>query len=284
MAHDPERLAFWRLHEPPFDDTRNPRFFFPSGQHGEALDRMVYLVRQGNVHFGMLSGEIGAGKSITASVLQQRISDPDRLVVYLPNSHYDFPHLIAELISGMVDDQIDFDTYDEYVLTKAFERVCEQALATHNRRLVVILDEAQQLSDAALIRLRSLTNLGGEYEEFHITFILVGQPELRLRVKQLPQLDQRIALRFHLNYIGPDETEAYLKHRLLVAGHPDGDIFEPDVYDPLYQATSGIPRELSRYARLTMDNAFARRTPRVDLTCALEIVEDQKIHEGSLRG
>ncbi|MGE3851709.1 MAG: ExeA family protein [Planctomycetota bacterium] len=279
MTHDPDQLAFWGLQQAPFDDTRNTRFFFNSRAHQDALNRMIYLVRQGRVHFGLLSGDIGSGKSITASVLASRISDPDRHVVYLPNSQVDYPHLLADIITHIVDD-VEFDTYDEYVLTRAFGRVCEQYLATRNRQLVVVLDEAQDLPTDTLQRLRTLTNLGSTHEEYQMMFVLVGQTPLRQAVQALPALDQRVALRFHLGPLAGDEVGTYLRHRLIVAGHADGNIFDEACFAQLAEVTGCIPRELNRYARLTMDNARARRVPRIDAACLDEIVADQRVQEG----
>lgn len=272
-SSDNHKWSFWHLNEAPFDDTKNPRFFFASGMHAQALARMTYLVKQGSVHFGMLSGEIGAGKTITANVLAQQIDDPDRIVVTIGTSHYDFPHLLAEIIDQIVDGPIDFDTFDERLLIKAFEKVCEQALLKGNHHLVVILDEAQDLGDGILRRLRNLTNLGG-IEEYPITFILIGQTELIEHVRARPEIDQRIALRFHLGYLTEEEVPAYVKHRLMIAGHPDGSTFQDDLWDRLFQATRGVPREINRVARLAMDNAFARGVPFVDAQCLNEVVGD----------
>ncbi len=273
-----EALAYWGLSFYPFDDSRNPQFFYASEQHKEALTRMIYLVRQGNVHLGLLSGDIGAGKTITAMVLQNQISSPDRVVLYLPNSHYDFKYLLADIIDKLADGKVEFDTFDEYVLTKAFIKIYRELIESENKTLVILLDEAQQLSQETLVKIRNFTNLGDE-EEFHITFLLIGQPELRKMVKEIPEVNQRIALRFHLNYLAPEEILEYIRHRLRIAGHPSGDIFAPDTEQLLVQETKGIPRDINRFCRLALDNARAKGLQIVDKESLEEVIYDQRLQE-----
>ncbi|MCD4656539.1 MAG: AAA family ATPase, partial [Planctomycetes bacterium] len=203
-----DSLAYWGLSMFPFDDSRNPQFFFPGSKHKEALTRMIYLVKQGNVHLGMLTGEIGAGKTITSMVLQQQITSPDRMVIYLPNAYAEFKHLLAELIDKLSGGSVEFDTFDEYILTKAFEKVFVKNIVKPKKSLVVMLDEAQSYSHDSLMKIKNLTNLG-ELEEYPMTFVFIGQPELRKFVKSDDSINQRVAIRYHLEYLNEDEIFNY---------------------------------------------------------------------------
>lgn len=275
MNHDGDRLAHWGLQHSPFDDTCNPRVYYPSVEHERAVHRMVYLCRQANAPFGLLTGEVGCGKSLVARIVAQRIEDPDRLVIWLPNSHFTFPHLLAEIISQVVNDGIDFDTYDEYVLTKAFARVLDQTIAAQRRRMIVVLDEAQEMTDETLRRLRLLTNLGDDID-LPLTFLLVGHPVLRERLARQPALDQRIDRRYHLGPLDQAEARDMLQHRLDAAGDPPGEVFDEACLELLYEVSEGVPRRLCRYARLAMDNAFTHGFSRVDAACLEEILDDER--------
>ncbi len=275
MYQDGDRLAHWGLQQSPFDDTCHPRVYFPSPEHERAVHRMVYLCRQANAPFGLLTGDVGCGKSLVARMIAQRIEDPDRFVIWLPNSHFTFPHLLAEIISQVVNDGIDFDTYDEYVLTKAFARVLEQSIAAQRKRMIVVLDEAQEMSDESLRRLRLLTNLGDDLA-LPLTFLLVGHPVLHERLARQPALDQRIDRRYHLGPLDEAQSRALLQHRLDAAGDPPDELFEESCLELLYEVSEGVPRRLCRYARLAMDNAFTHGLHRVDASCLEEILADER--------
>ncbi len=274
-----DSLAYWGLSMFPFDDSRNPQFFFPGSKHKEALTRMIYLVKQGNVHLGLFTGEIGAGKTITSMVLQQQIASPDRTVLYLPNAYAEFKHLMAEMIDQLSEGTVAFDTFDEYILTKAFEQVFINKIVKTKKSLVVMLDEAQSYSHDSLLRIKNLTNLG-DIEEYSMTFILIGQPELRKFVKSDNSINQRIALRYHLEYLDEDEIFDYIKHRLRIAGHPTGEVFNADVLSLCMEATMGIPREINRFCRLALDNARAKQLDFVDRDSLEEVIYDQRVQEG----
>lgn len=282
MNPEGDRLAHWGLQQSPFDDTCNPRVYYPSADHERAVHRMVYLCRQANAPFGLLTGDVGCGKSLVARIIAQRIADPDRVVIWLPNTHFTFPHMLAEMISQVVNDGIDFDTYDEYVLTKAFARVLDQTIAGQRRRMIVVLDEAQEMSDETLRRLRLLTNLGDDVE-LPLTFLLVGHPVLRERLARQPALDQRIDRRYHLGPLDEPEARALLQHRLDAAGEPPRDVFDRACLDLLYDVSEGVPRKLCRYARLAMDNAFSHGLTRVDASCLEEILSDERRLDTAVR-
>jgi general secretion pathway protein A len=149
---------------------------------------------------------------------------------------------------------------------------------TQRRQLVLLFDEAQDLGPENLMHLKRLSNLNGEIDG-RITILLIGQPELRDQVAQLPPLDQRISLRFHLPNLAHDEVGAYLKYRLQIAGHPHGDIFSAEAAQLLHRSSRGVPREINRLAKLSLEAASATGRADVGEDLVRSVVEDLRRHQ-----
>lgn len=272
-------LEFFGLQERPFEIVTDPRFYYPSREHREALARLTYLVDQQSMYFGMLTGEIGSGKSITRKVFTSNIDWQRHYVVEFENSGFSFAELMVQLLVKSGHSRTDLDTSTG--LARLFELVTILATELHRlqrRQLVLILDEAQDISPENLLQLKRLSNLNGEIEG-SITIILIGQPELRDHVASLPPLDQRISLRFHLPNLDRDEVPAYLQYRLQVAGHAAGTLFETAAADLLFQASRGVPREINRLAKLSLESAAARRQSAVSGEDIRMVVEDLRRHQ-----
>ncbi len=272
-------LEHFGLRERPFEILTDPRFYYASREHREALARLSYLVDQQSMYFGMLTGEIGSGKSITRRVFTAGIDWQRHYVVEFENSGFSFAELIIQLLLKSGHNRRDLD--ETAGLARLFEHVA--ILATElqrlqRRQLVLIFDEAQDLSTENLLHLKRLSNLNGEMEG-RITIILIGQPELREQIAALPPLDQRISLRFHLPNLDADEVPSYLESRLTVAGHASGRLFTAEAADLLFRASRGIPREINRLAKLSLESAAAEGEPLVDAGQVQRVVEDLRRHQ-----
>ncbi len=273
------QLEHFGLTEKPFEIVTDPRFYYASREHKEAMARLTYLVDQQSMYFGMLTGEIGSGKSITRKVFTSKIDWQKHYVVELENSGFSFDELMSQLL--VKSGQSARDVGGAGNTARIFGLLTSLATELHRqqgRQLVIVLDEAQDLSDADLLQLKRLSNLNGEIDG-SITIILIGQPELRDQVAQLPPLDQRISLRFHLPNLAHDEIASYLRHRLKVAGHATGDIFTTEAVDLLHRTTRGVPREINRLAKLSLEAAGASRLLEIDLKQTQTIVEDLRRHQ-----
>ena len=157
---------------------------------------------------GLLTGEIGCGKTVTRTMLHRQLDRPAHIVVSLENCLLEFDDLLLEIISQMRGERISrTELPDRYSRLATFKQTLMRQVADSNRHLVILLDEAQQLSLATIESLKSLTNIASERQNF-LTLILIGQPELRNTIRQLPQVDQRVSLRYHLNAMSHDETRA----------------------------------------------------------------------------
>jgi len=269
-------LAYWSLRERPFEPTWDTRFFFQSRDHDEALNRLTFLVGERTMLFGMLTGEIGCGKTLTRAVFSERL-DPRRFcVVTQENSAFNFSELL-----GLVLEDLDGNP-PEAGNTKfaRVERLKKAVNRIHleGRHLVLIFDEAQDMTPATLNELKLLTNLN-RAGQCYLTIVLVGQPELRQLVAGLPPIDQRVSLRFHLNALDLEDSRNYLRHRLRVAGHASGELFEPDALERAYQMTHGVPRELNRVAKLALEFAWVKEYSRVTLKAVEAVLRDMQRHQ-----
>ncbi len=220
----------------------------------EALSRLLFLAEDRNMGMGLLTGEIGSGKTLLRTVLHSRLGGEQHLRVSVENGLLGFDDLLLEIISQMRGERVESrDLADRYSRISTFKRLLTELVANRDRHLVVLLDEAQQLDPESLDALKGLTNIASERQNF-LTVILMGQPELRQRVRRLPQVDQRISLRYHLGALAQDEIEPYLRHRLEVAGYQGRFPFSAEAMELLHRSSRGIPREINRISKLALEH------------------------------
>jgi general secretion pathway protein A len=233
-------LEFYGLREAPFAITPDPRFVFLSERHRDALAHLVYGIGQGGSGgFVQLTGEVGTGKTTLSRLLLGQL--PERTRVALVLNPRQSP---VELLESIAD-ELRLDIEGARGSAKALvDRLNHYLLDAYAQglRVVLIVDEAQQLSVEALEQIRLLTNLETPTQKL-LQIILLGQPELRalLDRTELRQLAQRVTARYHLMPLDEDETEAYLRHRLAVAGatrHP----FTRLAMRSLHRRSGGVPR------------------------------------------
>jgi general secretion pathway protein A len=252
--------SFFGLSEKPFAITPDPRYLFLSERHAEALAHLAYGIQEAG-GFIQLTGEVGTGKTmIVRSLLQQlpancdmalilnpRITPPEFLLAICDELHVPVPERLTSSVKGLVD-----------LLTRFL-------LDAHSRgrRVVVMVDEAQNLSPEVLEQVRLLTNLETATQKL-LQIILVGQPELRevLGRSELRQLAQRITGRYHLEALSHAETLAYIRHRLRVAG-ATADLFTHGALREVHRLSGGIPRIVNVICDRALLGAFTREEHRV---------------------
>lgn len=267
-------LSYWNLHERPFELVTDGRFFFQSHEHQEALARLRYLVAERTMYAGLLSGEIGGGKSITGRVFAHGLPSDQFAVVIFENAHFRFADHMRHLARQLGCDEKRISS--ARTAAQVYELVRSLLFdlnADRGRHLVLVFDEAQDLRKDTLADLKRLLNFNDDGHG-RLTLILLGQPELRDHVSQHPPLDQRVSLRFHLEGMSEADCRAYLEHRLRVAGHPTGQLFSADAHELLARASRGIPRELNRYAKLSLEAARSAGNSTVEADHAQAVVDD----------
>jgi general secretion pathway protein A len=256
-------IKHFRLSEPPFSLTPDPRYFFMSERHREGLAHLIYGIQQPG-GFVLLTGEVGSGKTTLCRCLIKELP-PDTEIALILN-----PRLTAlELLASICDElRIPYpsETQSIKILIDALN---QRLLENHaqRKRTAIVIDEAQNLSGDVLEQIRLLTNLETAKEKL-LQIILIGQPELLsvLKRQELRQLAQRITARYHLRPMSREETSAYIRHRLLIAGRSDS-VFTPLAIRRIYRLSSGVPRIINMICDRALLGAYAN--DRRDVTSAV---------------
>lgn len=256
-------LEHWQLKDKPFEEVCDTRFFFESEDHREALDRMLYVVNDRNMNMGLLTGEIGSGKTITKNVLIGSLPRESFEVVSFENSSFGLLDLLYDILrqlsqrASRTAATLPPDRCDKYLLMQCFKQQAEALFYEERKHLAIIFDEAQQIEEGVLDGIKNLTNIASPSESL-LTIFLVGQPELREKVRRLKQVDQRIFLRFHLNNLDYSGTQGYINHRLSVAGRDHDGLFSGGALELIFRTTGGVPREINRVCKLALNLGFAQ--------------------------
>jgi general secretion pathway protein A len=245
--------AFFGLGERPFAITPDPRYLYLSARHSEALAHLVYGINDAG-GFIQLTGEVGTGKTTTIrSLLARAPKNAEIALIINPRmSSTEFLQTICEELGLGVADTAEGNTKE---LVDQLNRYLLRAHA-EGHRVVLIVDEAQNLAPDVLEQVRLLTNLETESQKL-LQIILIGQPELRdlLARNDLRQLAQRVTARYHLAPLGEDETAAYVRHRLRVAG-ATSEIFTPAALREIYRVSGGVPRVINVIADRALLGAY----------------------------
>ena len=228
---------FYGLKALPFNITPDPRYLYFSNGHREAFEHIVFGITQ-KKGFVQITGEVGAGKSTICRAVLEELDDDTATALILNPVMTGIQLLRSVLREFDLDDRGN----DRVKLTDRLNTfLLEQAEA--DREVVLLIDEAQDMSPDLLEQVRLLSNLETDDRKL-LQIILVGQPELRtmLASDELRQLSQRITVRYHLEPIRRDEIKAYVLHRLQVAGSNGRPSFTPAAYRAIHRHSRGVPR------------------------------------------
>ena len=252
--------SFFGLSEKPFAITPDPRYLYLSERHAEALAHLLYGINESG-GFIQLTGEVGTGKTIVVRTLLSRVPHhADVAVIMNPRvTAVEFLLTICEEL-GLEIASADRDSVKQMV--DALNRRLLNAHAD-GRRIIVIVDEAQNLSTDVLEQVRLLTNLETPTQKL-LQIILIGQPELRelLERSELRQLAQRITGRYHLQPLSREETRGYVRHRLRVAGAA-AEIFTPAALNEVHRLALGYPRVINVTCDRALLGAYTTETRKV---------------------
>ncbi len=256
--------SFWGLNSAPFQDNNDPRFYYKSSDHLEALERLHYVTESGSMNMGMLSGEVGTGKTITKLVLIEslRQSNPKNMIVNINSTSYSYAEIMKEALYQLTKEEPDQLPSRRYSLELKLKKFLEQNINKSNNRLFLLFDEAQKIASRDLDYLKDLTNITFGYDS-PIIIILIGQPALIRNVEKLPQVNQRIGMRYHLTNMSTEDTIRYIQHRLETAG-AGKNIFTNSACELIHTKTNGIPREINRVCKISMDIASMEKIDLID--------------------
>lgn len=261
--------AHFGLSERPFSLVPDPDFLFWSDQHRRAFSMLEYGILT-RAPITLITGEVGAGKTTLLHHLLKSV-DEDVQIAMISNAHQDRGELIRWTLIAL-DQPVDpnaayvdlFAQFQQYLIAEY----------ARGRRVILIFDEAQNLSREALEELRMFTNINSNKDEL-LQLVLVGQPELRDLVLRpdLRQFAQRVAASFHLPSMDADMVRDYINHRLTVAGSTRN-IFQAPACELIHEATGGVPRLVNQLCDLSMVYTFTRGVQNVSRSIVAQVLAD----------
>ena len=252
--------SYWGLAEPPFSLTPDPRFLYMSRGHEDSLMMLHYAITR-NKGAAMLSGEIGLGKTTLSRKLLDLLDPVQNRVVLIVNPILTPIQILREVLSQL---DVEATSRNRQVLVQDLHK----ALLGHyerGQRVVLMIDEAHLVrSTQTLEELRLLLNCQMN-DQFLISLVLLGQVELREKIRRVPALEQRLAVRHTLKPLDVNETGEMVMHRLRVAGYAgESSPFTPDAIYELHKFSQGTPRLISQLADNALMVGMAQKAKVVD--------------------
>jgi general secretion pathway protein A len=270
---------YFGLKENPFSIAPDPRYFYMSEGHREALAHLVYGINSDG-GFILITGEVGTGKTTVCRCLLEQL--PENIeIAFILNPKLNVEELLAAICDefgihypeGNRSNRIFVSAIYEYLL-----RIPERG-----RRALLVIEEAQNLTMEVLEQIRLLTNLETSQRKL-LQIILLGQPELRemLAQPQLRQLSQRVTARYHLGPLSKEETSIYVNHRLSIAGLVRGPLFSKSALKLLFRLSGGIPRLINVICDRALLGAYVQGKQLVDSKTLITATREVSGKENSL--
>ncbi len=261
--------SFYKFKEPPFNLTPNSRFFFESDRHTEALSTLYYAIEQ-RKGFVVITGDIGSGKTTVCRALINKLS-ANTQVALVTNTHLSGKDLLVSILDDL---EVDYKPGSKAKLHGQLNDYLIQQLSRDNN-VVLIIDEAQNLTPSVLEEVRMLSNLETENEKL-IQILFLGQPELKkkLSLGKLEQLRQRIAVYYELAPLSADDTRKYIKHRLQVASESDREYFTEGAIARVCEFSGGVPRLINSTCDNALLTGFAEGKDKIGLDIIEEVIAE----------
>jgi general secretion pathway protein A len=260
--------SFYGLKEKPFRILPDPDRLYLSPKHQNALTYLEYGLME-NVGFILLTGEVGTGKTTLVRYILDRL-EKEILAAVVFNTHFSAGEIVELVLQS-------FDLPSEGGKTKTMEALYRFLIEKYGegKRVLLIIDEAQNLSAEALEEVRMLSNLQTD-EENLLQIMLVGQPELRAKLKrpELSSFSQRIGVQYHISPLSRDDANAYISYRLEKAG-AEGQIFEPEALDLIFEASGGVPRTINLLCDAALVYGFGYELKTIGTEVLEQVIRDK---------
>lgn len=253
-------LEHFNFAEFPFGLTPNTQYFCNLPSYQEALNVLLLSLRSGE-GFIKIVGEVGTGKTLLCHELLNNLSSSEYVTAYVSN-----PAINSGSLRKIVAQELGIEFQGAANQLDVLNAINQKLLDINRagKRVVLLIDEAQVLSDQSFESLRLLSNLETESSKL-LQIVLLGQTELddRLNQQNLRQLKQRIAFSYYLRPISRNELQIYVDHRLHIAGNRLGSLFTKRAYDILYRASNGIPRLVNILSHKALLAAYGKDIKRI---------------------
>lgn len=257
--------------ERPFQLTPDPRFWFESQTHRKAMAYLGYGLAQGE-GFIVITGDIGAGKTTLVGHLLETIDRARFTAINIVTTQVEGDDMLRMVARGL---GLVTDGAAKAQILDRMERLLDDQ-ARLGKHVLIIVDEAQNLSTSALEELRMLSNYQAGNRSL-VQIFLLGQPEFRARLSnatELEQLRQRVIATHHLDPMEAYEIEPYILHRLNQVGYSGKPAFTPDAYEAMYHASSGVPRILNTLMARVLLNGAIEELDVIDGHSVTDVVDD----------
>jgi len=268
-----ELKTHFQLGELPFELTPDLRYFCPIGNCQLAIEAITCCIDKGDAILKII-GEVGSGKTMLCRKLIAEFDGYGYETLYIHN-----PMLTPISLLRMIADELSLPHQDGDAEYRLHKLITERLLALHaaHKRVVLLVDEAQALSDASLEAIRLLTNLESETHKL-IQIILFGQPELEEKLAQthLRQLQQRIMFSYTLPPLKSSDVDYYVARRLVFSGHSTGHLFSSRANAVLHKASQGTPRVMNILAYKAMLSSYSEGKKEVDVESARAAIKDSR--------
>ncbi len=261
--------GFYGFKEIPFNLTPNARFFYESDKHTEALSILKYAVVQ-RKGFVVMTGDIGSGKTTVCRALLNQL-DSSVESALITNTHISGKDLLTTILEDL---DVQYQAGSKARLLAQLNHYLIDQLR-QDKNVVLIIDEAQNLTPSVLEEIRMLSNLETEHEKL-IQIIILGQPELRkkLALPRLEQLRQRIAIYYHLVPLTREETIDYVRHRLHLASESDTAYFTDEALEMVSQFSRGVPRLVNQICDSALLTGYVKDRRLIDTEIMQEVISD----------
>lgn len=263
-------LQFYGLKEAPFTITPNPRFLYLSAKHREALNHLLYGIRE-RKGFVQLTGEVGAGKTTLCRALLEELPPEQYSTALILNPALKADHMMAAIATEF---GLDVRKKDRFQILQILNHFLLEEMAK-GRDVVLIIDEAQNLTNDLLEQVRMISNLETDDRKL-LQIVLMGQPELRDRLNDhsLRQLRQRITVRYHLRPLRFAEVKDYIRHRLHVSGANGTPYFSVPAIWRIFSYSKGIPRLVNAVCDKCLLAGFVTQREGIDFGLAARAVRE----------
>jgi len=264
--------SFYGFKEKPFQISPDPSFLYLSPNHNHALQYLEYGIER-NIGIILLTGEVGSGKTTLIQYLRQQLGQNLEVVV-IANTNLSADDLVSYVL---IELNIQPDANSKALNINLFKAYLK-SLDAEGRRLVLIIDEAQNLPKDALEEIRMLSNFQAD-DGMPLQIFLIGQPELRTILKSpgMHQLRQRIAVNYHLNGLNREDTRNYIEYRLQKAGGAKN-LFSAKAVELIFQTTSGIPRSINILCDSSLLYGFAEEVDTIDAEVVKSVLNELNLH------
>ena len=256
--------------EKPFNLVPNPSYLFLSSRHANALTFLEYGLAE-KVGFVMLTGEIGIGKTtLVRHLLNQIESEMDVAVIFNTN-------VLSDDLIRLILAEFEVPVENGISKAKALEALYEFLIQRYSqgRNVLLIIDEAQNLTPEVLEEIRMLSNLQTD-QDMLLQIMIVGQPELRDKIRdpKMEQFAQRIAVSYHLAAMTQDETREYIAHRIEKAGGRSS-LFSGEAVEKIFEASGGIPRTINLLCDAALVYGYADELQEIGTDTLAQVIEDK---------